>query len=182
MAKTTVIFKQVITIPNKDIMAGSSKIQLISVSSVLLALSDPKVLAIFDSIALSEVDREFLVSHLNLSPKEYYSRVSRLLKAGVITRKNGKYSVTSFGKLISHAQNLIGVALTNYWKLSAIDSLQASCSLPLEEYRRIVNSLVNDNWIREVLTRESPNNIAEPQHLGDGISPSIQTHQRRLVR
>ena len=93
-----------------------------SIVDVLIALSDPKVLAIFNIIALSNVDRGTLLSHLNLSTRSCHYRVSRLLKTGVISRKNGKYSVTSFGLLVHHAQNLIGLALNSYWKLSAIDS------------------------------------------------------------
>lgn len=119
-----------------------------SVFDVLKALSDPKVLAIFNIIALSNL------SHLNLSTRACHYRVSRLLRTGVISRKNGKYSVTSFGLLVHHAQNLIGLALNSYWKLSAIDSLESSHSIPRHEYNKIVSNLLSDDKIKEILTRE----------------------------
>jgi hypothetical protein len=153
--------------------------QDVSVSIVLQALSNAKAAAIFDSVAVSEVDRKFLLIHLNLTPKEYYSRITCLLKAGLITRINGKYYITSFGKVISHAQAIIGIALADYWKLSAIDSLQSSHSLPFEEFCRIVNNLVTDNFIRQVLTHSTPISVDEPQNTGDLISAKVLKHRGR---
>lgn len=153
---------------------------MISVFNVLRALSDPKVLAIFNTIALSDVGREFLLTHLNLSAREYYYRVSRLLRTGVITRKNGKYSVTAFGLLVYHAQNLIGLALNSYWKLSAVDSLQSSHTIPRLEYNKIVSNLVSDDRIKEILTHErATSNVIDPLRSTDGISLNIQTFRRR---
>ncbi|MGA8916794.1 MAG: hypothetical protein WB474_12470 [Nitrososphaeraceae archaeon] len=151
-----------------------------SVFDVLKALSDPKVLAIFNIIALSNVDRVFLLSHLNLSTRACHYRVSRLLRTGVISRKNGKYSVTSFGLLVHHAQNLIGLALNSYWKLSAIDSLESSHSIPRHEYNKIVSNLLSDDKIKEILTRERETiNIVDPRKSINSIPLNLQTSTRR---
>ena len=151
-----------------------------SVLDVLKVLSDPKVLAIFDLIALSKVDRGFLFSHLNLSTRGCHYRVSRLLKTGVITRKNGKYSVTSFGLLVHHAQNLIRLALNSYWKLSAIDSLESSHIIPRDEYNKIVSNLLSDDKIKEILTCERGTfNIVDARKSINSIPPNIQTSTRR---
>ena len=48
------------SIPKEDTIAIGGKFFLNSVFDVLKALSDPKVLAIFNMIALSSVDREGL--------------------------------------------------------------------------------------------------------------------------
>ena len=123
-------------------------------------------------IALSSVDREFLLSHLSLSTRGCHYRISRLLRAGVITRKNGKYSVTSFGLLVHHAQNLIGLALNSYWKLSAIDSLESSHSIPRHEYNKIVSNLLSDDKIKEILTRErATTNSVDPGKSINSIPP-----------
>ena len=145
-----------------------------SVFDVLKALSDPKVLAIFNIIALSNVDRGFLLSHLNLSTRACHYRVSRLLRTGVISRKNGKYSVTSFGLLVHHAQNLIGLALNSYWKL------ESSHRIPRHEYNKIVSNLLSDDKIKEILTRERETiNIVDPRKSINSIPLNIQTSTRR---
>jgi hypothetical protein len=156
------------------------KFFLNSVFDVLKVLSDPKVLAIFNIIALSNVDRGFLLSHLNLSTRACHYRVSRLLRTGVISRKNGKYSVTSFGLVVHHAQNLIGLALNSYWKLSAIDSLESSHSIPRHEFNKIVNNLLSDDKIKEILTRERATiNSIDPGKSINNIPLNIQTSTRR---
>ena len=106
-----------------------------SVLDVLKALSDPKVLAIFDLIALSKVDRDF-----SLSSEPFYQRLSlscfSFIKNWSHNSEKWKYSVMSFGLLVHHAQNLIGLALNSYWKLSAIDSLESSHIIPRDEYNK----------------------------------------------
>ena len=151
-----------------------------SVVGVLIALSDPKALAIFNLIALSNVDRGFLPSQLNLSTRGCHYRVSRLLRTGVITRKNGKYCITSFGLLVHHAQTLICLALDNYWKLSAIDSLETSHRIPRHEYNKIVSNLLSDENIKEILTHDRKTiNIVETEMSVNNIPLSRQTSTRR---
>ena len=151
-----------------------------SVVGVLKALSDPKALAIFNLIALSNVDRGFLPSQLNLSTRGCHYRVSRLLRTGVITQKNGKYCITSFGLLVHHAQNLIGLALESYWKLSAIDSLETSHRIPRHEYNKIVSNLLSDENIKEILTHDRKIiNIVETEKSVNNIPMNRQTSTRR---
>ena len=85
------------------------------------ALSTLNLLNLLSKIALGDVDSQFLLSETRLTAKAFYSRMSRLLKVGIITRKSGKYSLTSFGKIVYDAQDLITRALNNYWRLSALD-------------------------------------------------------------
>jgi hypothetical protein len=122
---------------------------------VLAALSDTKSFYLLSKIALGDVDSQFLLSETKLSPKAFYSRMSRLLKVGIISRKSGKYSLTSFGKIVCHAQDLITTALNNYWRLSALDSLGMIDSLPITEYNKISNTLLGDCLIKNVLVRQS---------------------------
>ena len=49
--------------------------------------------------------------------------MSGLVNAGLITKENDKYFVTSFGKVVYKAQELIGMAVQYSSKLKAIDSL-----------------------------------------------------------
>jgi hypothetical protein len=122
---------------------------------VLTALSDTKSFFLLSKITLGEVDSQFLLSETKLSAKAFYSRMSRLLKVGIISRKSGKYSLTSFGKIVCHAQDLIITALNNYWRLCALDSLVMIDSLPITEYNKISNTLLGDCLIKNVLVRQS---------------------------
>ena len=63
---------------------------------------------------------------MNLTTKQYDSRISGLLNTGLIKRHKGKYSITLFGKVVYDTQMIIGKALTHYWKLKAIESVDQS--------------------------------------------------------
>jgi hypothetical protein len=80
--------------------------------------------------------------------------MSRLMRAGLIKRKNGKHSLTAFGKVIYETQITIENAINNYWKLKAIDSLEMSDDLPLEERKKLIDNLIENNGIREILARK----------------------------
>ena len=121
---------------------------------VLAALSDKKSFYLLSKIALGDVDSQFLLAETRLTAKAFYSRMSRLLKIGIITRKSGMYSLTSFGKIVNDAQDLIATALNNYWRLSALDSVGMIDSLPITEYNKISNTLLGDCVIKNVLVRQ----------------------------
>ena len=131
---------------------------------VLAALSDTKSFYLLSKIALGDVDSQFLLSDTKLSPKAFYSRMSRLLKVGIISRNSGKYSLTSFGKIVCHAQDLITTALNKYWRLCALDTLGMIDSLPITEYNKISNTLLGDCLIKNVLVRQS-GEIAKSESL-----------------
>ena len=79
--------------------------------------------------------------------------MSRMTKTGLIQRKNGKYFLTSLGKVTYKAQTMIENALTDYWKLKAIDSLDSSINTRLsqEEHDKILNTLIDDQQIKQIL-------------------------------
>ena len=83
--------------------------------------------------------------------------MSALLRAGLIKKRNKKYFHTSLGKIVYHAQLIIGKALRSYWKLAAIDSFEMSSPnphFPVEEYNRIIDSLMEGNSeIKNMLLR-----------------------------
>src|SRR5215469_1739524 len=99
-----------------------------TVTDVLKTIADDKSLVLFNTIALSNGDTDICISGLELTRKQYYSRLSALLKVGLVKRERGKYSLTAFGMIVYHTQELIGMAADQYWKLKAIDSIRASGS------------------------------------------------------
>ncbi|MFL6324011.1 MAG: hypothetical protein ACJ72C_04510 [Nitrososphaeraceae archaeon] len=67
------------------------------VADVLEAMSDNRSLELFRTIALTRTDSDTLISKTKLTCKQYYSRMSRLMNAGLIKMKQGKYTLTAFG-------------------------------------------------------------------------------------
>ena len=107
-----------------------------SITDVLKKISDDKTLTLFNSIAVSNEDGNIRLREMNLSKKQYYSRLSGLMDAGLIRRRKGKYSHTLVGKIVYDAHLKIGKALLYYWKLKAIESIEMSSAgtrLPKEE-------------------------------------------------
>lgn len=57
---------------------------MISVTDVLKAISDKSSLALFRMVTLTKPNTEILISKTKLTRKQYYSRMSTLMKAGLI--------------------------------------------------------------------------------------------------
>lgn len=85
--------------------------KLISIEEVLKSISDDKSLVLFNTIALANGETEIQIRKMGLTTKQYYSRISKLTKADLIKRKNGRYSLTVLGKVVYEAHTTIGKAL-----------------------------------------------------------------------
>ena len=129
---------------------------MISIADVLDTISDDKSLVLFNTIALSNSDgSDILISKLNLTRKQYYSRISKLVKVDLVVRRNRKYFLTSLGKIVYDAQKIIGNAVGDYWKLKAVDTLEITDQMPKEEYNEIINALIENEKIKEGLIIKS---------------------------
>ena len=124
------------------------------VSHILKKISDDRALILFNGIALSNGERYMSLKEMNLTTKQYYSRISGLLNAGLIKRHKGKYSLTLLGKIVYDAHLIIGKALNYYWKLNAIESIEASSNgLPKEEILKLVDALIDNHQVKEAITK-----------------------------
>jgi hypothetical protein len=84
----------------------------VSRSKILDSIKDDKSLRLLNSIAKGEQsDTGDLSIQLNISRKEYYLRMSRFVKTGIVTRRQGKYVLKSFGKVIYELQLLLVEAI-----------------------------------------------------------------------
>jgi predicted transcriptional regulator len=126
---------------------------MVSVVEILEAISDVKSLKLFNTIATKGGNSEDLSVQLKLSRKEYYSRMSRLMKTGMVKRKNGKHFLTAFGKVIYDAQVTVKKAVESYWKLKAIDSIDLSDEITVKERDKLIQTLVDYVEIREILSK-----------------------------
>jgi hypothetical protein len=63
---------------------------------------------------------------------------------------------------------IIGKALNYYWKLNAIESIEASSNgLPKQEILKLVDALIDNHQVKEVITKalvaQERNILVEPQ-------------------
>ncbi len=121
---------------------------------MLRAIADDKSLELFETVAQETIDSRNLKGKIKLTRKQYYSRLSRMTRAGLVKRKNGKYILTSFGKIVYETKVTIENALSNYWKLKAIDSLEMSNELPTEERHKLIETLLDNQGLKSVIVRE----------------------------
>ena len=144
-------------------MIGHNNENSISLSEILSTISNENGLAAFKTIADTRGDTDIIRTKLNITRKQYYSRIFELQKAGLIKRKNKRYSLTVFGEVVYDYAMILEKALNsnNYWKLKAIDSFEIasdrSHELSIEERNKIIDTLLRDDQkIRNILlTRPS---------------------------
>jgi hypothetical protein len=123
----------------------------LTVADILESISDEKALALFKTIALAKPDSEILITKTQLSRKQYYSRMSVLMRSGLVKRNKGRYALTAFGKVIHDIEITIEIALENLWKLRAVDLVQVEKALSKEEQARILDTLIDSAKIKDVL-------------------------------
>jgi predicted transcriptional regulator len=126
---------------------------LTELEQVVNSLADRKSLSIFKYVAQEPSDTSTLRRKLNLSRKQYYTRLSEMVDVGIIRKYHSNYTLTSFGKMVYDALGVIELGLTNYWKLKALDSLEftKTAKVPHEERERILESLIDNMKIKEIL-------------------------------
>jgi DNA-binding HxlR family transcriptional regulator len=122
--------------------------------NVLAAISDKQSLELFRYIADTNGDSDALRAKINLTRKQYYSRLSRMTKVGLVKRKNGKHFLTAFGKVVYDSQKTIEKAVDIFWKLKAVDSLELSGELPEEERAKLIDNLLDNKEIKQILSNK----------------------------
>jgi hypothetical protein len=121
-------------------------------SKVFESLSDNLSLGLFRTIAQDSISSVILRSRVKSTRKQYYSRLSKMMNAGLVKRNNGKLVLTAFGKIVYRVQETVEDASSNQWKLRAIDSIELSDELPAEERRQLIESLIDNKQLREILS------------------------------
>jgi predicted transcriptional regulator len=126
-----------------------------SVASILSAISHQKSLSLFNAIARSDnYDSSTITGKLNLTRKQFYSSMKKLMDAGLVKRTNGKYHLTSLGKVVFNMQSKVEIGIENHWKLKALDSIINSADnkdLPAQEYQMIIDKLIDNPDIKDIL-------------------------------
>jgi predicted transcriptional regulator len=139
---------------------------MIVAEDVLKVISDKESLELFRIVALTKRDNnntnnnntDDLMNKTKLTSEQYYSRISTLSNAGLIKSKNGKHTLSAFGKVAFYALTTIENGASNYWKLKTIDSLEDSDDLPAEERKKLIDNLIDNQEIKDILVSYSGNN------------------------
>jgi hypothetical protein len=125
-----------------------------SITNILKKISDDKSLILFSRIAISGENTYIPLKEMNLSTKQYYSRISGLIDAGLIRRSHGKYYLTPIGNVVNEAHMMIGKALGYYWRIKIIESVQySSDKISKEDLSKLVTILIDNHEIKDILLR-----------------------------
>lgn len=120
----------------------------LSIEHILGTLSTDKSLTLFNIIAAGSSHTHIIRNKLELTRKQYYSRLSALRRAGLIKRSKGRnYYLSSLGKVVYDAQVIIRKALHDYWKLEVVDSTELSDI----ERNKMMEVLIQDPVIKKSL-------------------------------
>jgi predicted transcriptional regulator len=130
---------------------------MISIVDILSALSDDKAFILYNTIALGDRHNfKTLIKKMGITPHQYYSRILKMTKAGLVKRENGEYVTTALGNVVYEAVSMMGKALNHYWALKTIESFQSSSSSATdskEHISKLIDTLVNDPQIKKILTQ-----------------------------
>ena len=92
------------------------------------------------------------ITKIDLTRKQFYTKLNELITKGVIKKEKGKYYLTTFGKIVydltSEYKNKLGTVIEDYWKFKAIDLLDISDELTNDERHKIIEYLfkqINQN-------------------------------------
>ena len=82
--------------------------------------------------------------------------------------------------ILYHAQELIGKALNEYWKLKAIDSINVTCNgeLPQDQFHRIIDNLITNQEIKDILLQQIQEKSPKSEKVKryDMISTNLVQH------
>jgi CheY-like chemotaxis protein/predicted transcriptional regulator len=132
------------------------------VTDIYKILSNPVVHTLLNMLVRRDENERYnsqnIRTKLNLTRKQYYKTLSKLLDTGLVKRSkgsklNGKYSLTSLGKVFYYLQMIGENAADNHLKLKAIDSLYDE--YPKEDREKFIDVIIGKNKIiKDILTKE----------------------------
>ena len=138
---------------------------------VLKLIMNENTLKILNQIIDNDntVENTLSITKINLTRKQFYTKLNELIKEGFIKKERGKYYLTTFGKIVYDLtfeyKNKLDLVVEDYWKLKAIDLLDISDELTNDERYKIINHLfkqVNQNKEKEKEDIDHSNGKAFP--------------------
>ena len=124
----------------------------VSTLQVLDVFSDRISFDIMNAISEKVTTSDNITDLLGLTRKQYYTRHSRLLKKGLIKRKDTKLTLTSFGQLIYQALLKIAIAYRHSLELRTIDAVRSTAGIPDHEIKNLIDKLILDAGIKKLFS------------------------------
>ena len=158
------------------------------ITNIYKVLSNPVVYTLLNTLVRRDDENERYNSQairtkLNLTRKQYYNTLSKLLDTGLVKRTknsktNKKYSLTSLGKVFYYLQIIGENAANNHLKLKAIDSLYDE--YPKEDRERFIDVIIGKNQIiREILSTEHNYHVSNKTMAIQEDSQSINRNDQQ---
>jgi CheY-like chemotaxis protein/predicted transcriptional regulator len=158
------------------------------ITNIYKVLSNPVVYTLLNTLVRRDDENERYNSQairtkLNLTRKQYYNTLSKLLDTGLVKRTknsktNKKYSLTSLGKVFYYLQIIGENAANNHLKLKAIDSLYDE--YPKEDRERFIDVVIGKNQIiREILSTEDNYHVSNKTMAIQEDSQSINRNDQQ---
>jgi len=106
------------------------------------------------------------ISKIGLTRKQFYTKLNELITSGIIKKEKGKYSLTTFGKIVydltfEYKRKLDSV-IEDCWKFKALDLLDISDEFTNDEKRKMMEHLfnhINQNMMIQEKEKQKENNI-----------------------
>jgi hypothetical protein len=118
---------------------------------VLEAISDQLSMDIITAISNDVTNSDNLMQILDITPKQYYFRTSRLLNIGLVSRKNGEIILTSFGRLVYKAQLKIASAFSHSSELRMVDAIKTHSGMTGDEQKIVIDKLLGDPELKNLV-------------------------------
>jgi CheY-like chemotaxis protein/predicted transcriptional regulator len=112
------------------------------------SFANPETLEIFNTLEEKNYEVYKLIEKTGINRREFHSLISPLVKMNMVKRDGSVYSITSLGKVFLYTSKLQKYALSNYWRLSAIDMLK---ELSLDQRINLIESIVDDKDVKRIL-------------------------------
>ena len=126
----------------------------VSSLQVLDVLSDRISVDIMNAIAQKVTASDKIRDLLGLTHKQYYNRHSRLVKIGLIIRKDTELTLTSFGVLIYQALLKIAMAYRHSLELRTIDAVKSTAGIPHDELKNLIDKLILDAGMKKLVSKQ----------------------------
>ena len=129
---------------------------MISIADIISSVSNEIGLLLFKAIATSDnYDSNMLIKKFGLTNRQFYPTMKRLMDVGLVKRINGKYRLTIFGKVVFRSVAKVKIAIEIYSKLKAIDSREDSNDLRSEEYKKLIDNLIDNQEIKDIFVSDT---------------------------
>jgi len=116
-----------------------------SIQEVLDAICDVMSRDLFMTIAERDEEIANLQTSLNLTPKRYHSRISKLLNAKLVKRIGIRYKPTCLGLVIYELLLRLEIAANNKWKLMALDRVYSTNTVPVSDRSRVMDDILEQS-------------------------------------